>query len=72
MLIIRLSEGISISVLPKPMCRRWWESNRSGRRKSLTTHQRGELEHFCRSDGPVWSSVRGSFTLGRGKADLAS
>lgn len=75
-MIIRLSEGTSLSVPPKPMCTRWWESNRRGRRKPLTTHQRGELEHFCRSDEPVWTNVRGSFTkgspLGRGKADLAS
>lgn len=77
-MIIRLSEGTSLSVRPYPqsMCRRWWESNRRGEEKPLTTHQRGELEHFCRSDGPMWSDVRGSLTksspLGRGKADLAS
>jgi hypothetical protein len=36
------------------MCRRWWESNRMGRRKSFTTHKRGELEYFFKSDGPEW------------------
>lgn len=53
-----------LSPPPKPMCRRWWwESTRKGRRKPLTTHQRGELEHFCRSaGGPVWGKVRRGFT----------
>lgn len=37
-----------------------WESNRK-ERKSPSPHQRGELEHFCRSAGLVEGRVRGGF-----------